>query len=56
MLLKKLKFGKKTHIEYFVKYNLSNIYKICNVNKNKIIKTKNIIFDKNSCYDFTDID
>ena len=56
MLLKKQKLTKRTHIGYFIGHNLFNIYKIWNINKNKIIKTKNVIFDKNLCYSFMDID
>ena len=56
MLLKKQKLAERTHIGYFIGYNSSNIYRIWNVNKNKVIKTKNITFNENSCYDFTNID
>ena len=55
MLPKKQKLTKKTYIGYFIKYNSFNIYKIWNTNKNKIIKTKNVIFDKNLHYNPTDI-
>ena len=56
MLPKKQIFTKKTYIGYFIEYNLFNIYKIWNANKNKIIKIKNIILNKNFCCDFIDID
>ena len=56
MLPKKQKLTRKIHIRYFIKYDSSNIYKILNVNRNKIIKIKNIIFDENSCYDPINID
>ena len=55
MLLKKQKLAKKTHIGYFIGYDSSNIYRIWNTSKNKIIKTKNIIFDKNLYYKPTNI-
>ena len=55
MLLKKQKFAKKTHVGYFIGYDLFNIYRIWNINKNKVIKTKDVIFDENLCYDSTDI-
>ena len=56
MLLKKQKLAERAYIRYFIGYNLSNIYRIWNANKNKVIKIKNITFDKNSRYDSTDID
>ena len=56
MLLKKQKFAKKIYVGYFIKYNSFKIDKIWNANKNKIIKIKNVIFDKNSCYNLTNID
>ena len=56
VLFEKYIFVKKIHIKYIIKYNISNIYKIWNVKWNKIINIKNIIFDKNSHYDFTNID
>ena len=46
---------KNIHIGYFIEYNLSNICKIWNANKNKITKIKHIIFGKNSCYSFINI-
>ena len=56
MLPKKQKLAERTHIGYFIRYNLFNIYRIWNTNKNKIIRTKNIIFDENSCYNSINID
>ena len=56
MPLKKLKITKKPHFKYFIKYNSFNIYKIWNTNKHKIIKTKDIIINKNLRYDSTNID
>ena len=38
-----------------MKHNLFNTYKIWNLNKNKIIKIKNIIFNESSCYNFINI-
>ena len=55
-ITKRIKIHKKIHIGYFIKYNLFNIYKIWNINKNKIIETKDITFDENSCYNFINID
>ena len=46
---------KKIYIKYFIKYSKFNIDKIWNTNKSKIIKTKNVIFNKNSSYDSTNI-
>ena len=56
MLPKKQKLEKRTHIGYLIGYNSSNIYRIWNTSRNKIIRTRDIIFDENLCYNPTDID
>ena len=56
MLSKKQKLTKKAHIRYLIGYDSSNIYRIWNASKNKVIRTRDIIFDENSCYDSTNID
>ena len=43
---KKNKLRKRTHIEYFLKYDDSNIYFISIFNQRKVIRSKNVIFDE----------
>ena len=56
MLPRKQKLTKRAHIGYLIGYNSSNIYKIWDTNKNKIIKTRDVTFNENSHYHPTDID
>ena len=56
MLLKKQKFAERAHIGYFIGYDLSNIYRIWNAGRNKVIRTRDVTFDENSRYDPMDID
>lgn len=58
MILKKKnwfeKFNIKIYIDYLIKYQLINIFKILTFEKNinqKIIFTQNVIFDKNLLFD-----
>ena len=53
---KKNKLRERAHIEYLLKYGDSNIYFICISNQQKVIWTKDVIFDESIYYDCSEID
>ena len=46
----------RAHIGYLVRYNLTNIFYIYIPNKKKVIKTKNIKFNKQLLYNDLQLD
>ena len=52
---KKNKLRKRAYIKYFLKYNNSNIYFIWIFSQQKVIRTRNIIFDESIYYDSSEI-
>ena len=55
-IFKKNKLRERAHIEYLLKYDDSNIYFIWISNQQKVIRTKDVIFDESIYYDSSEID
>jgi hypothetical protein len=54
-ILKKQKLRPRAQINYLIKYNLSNIFRIWVPQNKKIIETRDVTFNKSMKYDFNDL-
>ena len=51
-----MKLKKRAHVNHLVDYDSINIFRIWIPSRQKIIRTKNVIFNENKFYDFSEFD
>jgi hypothetical protein len=56
IILKKDRLKSRAFIDYFVKYDFTNIFRIWIFNRMRIIRIRNVLFDKTFFYDLAKLD